>query len=70
MLLRRFSFMNWLPLSTIRAQGNVRLTIHQEIAKKLLRKYEKLDFSSDQDDMLSRLCKPHSLYTREYTKNF
>lgn len=57
MLLRRFHFINYLPLKVLRSQGEVRRTIHDGIAQELIRRDKDIEGSLLGNDLLSRLCK-------------
>ncbi|TFK38920.1 cytochrome P450, partial [Crucibulum laeve] len=63
MLLRRFPFLNRLPIPVIQSQGNVRRTIHAGLAKNLLKRNEALldsiDSSNEQGDLLLELTKAY-----------
>ncbi|KAH0830184.1 cytochrome P450 [Lanmaoa asiatica] len=60
-MLRRFPLLNHLPLKALRLQGDVRNTIHQGIAKELLRRNQVADQGIKGNDLLSRLTSAHSL---------
>ncbi|KZP26339.1 cytochrome P450 [Athelia psychrophila] len=56
MLIRRFGFINKLPLKALRAQGNVRLMIHAGVAKEMVLRNQNLTSGSAAgNDLLSRL---------------
>lgn len=55
MLLRRFPILNSLPLKALKAQGDVRRTIHSGVARELLRRESGVAASGDGSDLLSRL---------------
>lgn len=59
MLLRRFPIINRLPLKALRAQEDVRRTIHQGVAKELLRRDKDMEDSFYGNDLLSRLLLAH-----------
>ncbi|KAJ7146038.1 cytochrome P450 [Mycena epipterygia] len=61
MLIRRFPFLNHLPLAVIESQGNVRKTIQAGIAQELMRRNEALISPDDNTpgDLLSELLKAH-----------
>lgn len=58
MILRRFPLLNNLPLKALRAQGDVRYTIHRGVAKELLRRKPAEDEDVTGNDLLSRLSTP------------
>ncbi|KAF8643360.1 hypothetical protein AX16_009088 [Volvariella volvacea WC 439] len=59
MFLRRFPFLNSLPLQALKAQGDVRKTIHSGVAKELLRRDTDGIISSGGNDLLTRLVVAH-----------
>ncbi|KAG1842159.1 cytochrome P450 [Suillus subalutaceus] len=60
MILRRFPFLNHLPLEALLAQGNVRHTIREGIAKELIRRSQNLAVDdTDSNNLLSRLASAH-----------
>ncbi|OJA16742.1 hypothetical protein AZE42_09317 [Rhizopogon vesiculosus] len=61
MVLRRFPFLNHLPLEALMAQGNVRSTIREGIAQELIRRSQRLPGeSTDDNSLLSRLVSAHN----------
>ncbi|KAF7964425.1 hypothetical protein HWV62_8168, partial [Athelia sp. TMB] len=66
MLIRRFGFINKLPLRALRAQGNVRAIIHVRaphpsagVAKEMVLRDQNLSATSSGNDLLSRLLVAH-----------
>lgn len=57
MMLRRFPIFNHLPVKALRVQGDVRKTIHQGVAKELLRRNNTVDAGVKGNDLLTRLGK-------------
>jgi len=53
MFLRRFYLFNYLPLKALKAQGDVRLTIHKGVAEELIRREK--NHKPEGNDLLSRL---------------
>ncbi|KAH7904546.1 cytochrome P450 [Hygrophoropsis aurantiaca] len=59
MLLRRFPILNFFAIKVLAAQGDVRQTIHNGVAKELLRRSNILDGRRDGNDLLTRLLLAH-----------
>ncbi|KAH0830185.1 cytochrome P450 [Lanmaoa asiatica] len=59
-ILCRFPLLDYLPLKALRLQGDVSDTIHQGIAKELLRRNQVADQGIKGNDLLSRLTFAHS----------
>ncbi|KAH7921939.1 cytochrome P450 [Leucogyrophana mollusca] len=59
MLLRRFPTLNSVAIRMLIAQGDVRRTIHDGVAKEMLRRSETLGGAQDGNDLLSRLLSAH-----------
>ncbi|KIN97997.1 hypothetical protein M404DRAFT_1005687 [Pisolithus tinctorius Marx 270] len=59
MMLRRFPIFNSLPLKALRVQGDVRKTIHEGVAKELLRRNASTDLRIRDNDLLARLISAH-----------
>ncbi|KAI6141030.1 cytochrome P450 [Pisolithus tinctorius] len=55
MMLRRFPIFNSLPLKALRVQGDVRKTIHEGVARELLRRNANTDLRIRGNDLLARL---------------
>ncbi|KAI6008443.1 cytochrome P450 [Pisolithus marmoratus] len=61
MMLRRFPTLNSLrPLKALRVQGDVRETIHEGVAKELLRRNANTDLGVEDSDLLTRLISAHN----------
>ncbi|KIK83375.1 hypothetical protein PAXRUDRAFT_832071 [Paxillus rubicundulus Ve08.2h10] len=60
MMLRRFPIFNRLPLKALRVQGDVRKTIHDGVAKELLRRHANADSGVKENDLLTRLVSAHA----------
>ncbi|KAI5992490.1 cytochrome P450, partial [Pisolithus albus] len=55
MMLRRLPMLNYLPLKALRVQGDVRKTIHEDVARELLRRDANKDLGVKDKDLLTRL---------------